>query len=84
MLHQEPPKRDPVPQHKGGARSLALRIDRAAADLNPVLLVLVIGLFILNVTLYMGIAASREPALWPAARPAAVHAAPAHPAPSAP
>jgi hypothetical protein len=88
MLYPEPPKQKPFkPVHgdKQSRASLALRIDRAAADLNPILLVLVIGLFILNVTLYLGMAAARQPAVWNAARPAAAHAAPApQPAPPVP
>jgi hypothetical protein len=40
------------------------RLDRAANDLNPLLAVLVIGLLVLNLTLYIGMAVSRDPSIW--------------------
>ena len=79
MHYAERPKHKP-PTGKKDAPSLVLRLDRAAADLNPFLLVLMIGLFILNVTLYLGMAAARQPpaapssAAAPTTNPAAVAA----------
>jgi hypothetical protein len=45
---------------------LALRLDRAANDVNPFLVVLAAGLMILNITLYLGMAVSRQPFVWTA------------------
>jgi hypothetical protein len=43
---------------KEGIKSLTGRLDRAAADLNPFLMVLAVGLIALNLTLYIGMAAA--------------------------
>jgi hypothetical protein len=40
--------------------SLALRLDRAAGDLNPILVILMIGLLVLNAAAFVGLAASRH------------------------
>jgi hypothetical protein len=45
--------------------SLALRLDRAAGDLNPFLLVVTIGLLLLNVTLGLGLAVTQHRFAWP-------------------
>jgi hypothetical protein len=59
----------PMPQHprdkapdtaKDLAKAFALRVDRAAGDLNPLLTALAIGLTVLNLTLYLGIAAVKD------------------------
>jgi hypothetical protein len=61
------PKR---PKDKSSARSkeprasLALRVDRAAGDLNPFLMVVTIGLLVLNLTLYLGMMATQHPFVW--------------------
>jgi uncharacterized protein (DUF983 family) len=47
---------------------MAPRLDRAASDLNPLLVVLAIGLMVLNLTLYIGMAVSRDPSLWAPSR----------------
>jgi len=58
---------DKSPNNPKEARaSLALRVSRAASDLNPILMVLAIGLMVLNVTLYLGMSVSRESSLWSA------------------
>lgn len=49
---------------EGPRASLALRLDRAAGDLNPFLLVVTIGLLLLNITLYLGMMAARQPFVW--------------------
>jgi len=59
----KPPDRLPD-RLKESRASLALRIDRAAADLNPFLLVVTIGLLLLNVTLYLGLMAAQHPFAW--------------------
>ena len=43
--------------------SLAVRINRAARELNPFLLIVALGLLILNVTFYLGMSVSRLPAI---------------------
>jgi hypothetical protein len=59
------PPEDKSPGNLKEARAaLASRISRAANDLNPVLMVLAIGLMVLNLTLYLGMAVSREPFPW--------------------
>ena len=45
-----------VPQK--GVAALARRHDRAAGELNPFLTVLAVGLIVLNLTLYIGMAAA--------------------------
>ena len=45
-------------------RSLALRLVRAADALNPFLVIVVVGLVLLDVTLYVGLSVSREPYVW--------------------
>jgi hypothetical protein len=65
-----PPHPDKSPNNEKERRgSLVLRINRAANDLNPILMVLAIGLLVLNITLYLGLALSREPLAGPV-RPA--------------
>jgi hypothetical protein len=54
---QEHPKNDRQSKQRA---SLAVRLDRAAGDLNPFLLVLMIGLLTLNATLFVALAASRH------------------------
>ncbi|MBV8778488.1 MAG: hypothetical protein JO032_16500 [Alphaproteobacteria bacterium] len=61
MPPSDRPKQKPLASRKG---SLVLRLDRAAGELNPFLVVLAIGLLILNVTLYLGMAAARQPDAW--------------------
>ena len=38
-----------------------MRINRAANELNPFLVVVAVGLLILNVTFYLGMSVSRQP-----------------------
>jgi hypothetical protein len=40
---------------RDAAKSYVRRLDRAAADLNPLLTALAIGLIVLNVMLYIGV-----------------------------
>jgi hypothetical protein len=68
MQYPPPSKNKPSARPKNAPRSLALRIDRAAGDLNPILIVFVIGLLALNLTFYIGMSISREPAAWTQAR----------------
>jgi|HubBroStandDraft_2_1064218.scaffolds.fasta_scaffold351193_2 hypothetical protein len=49
---------------KGTRRALALQLDRAAHDLNPILVIFAVGLMVLNLTLYIGMAAAGEPFVW--------------------
>ena len=63
---------------------LALRIDRAANDLNPFLLVVAIGLMVLNLTLYLGMVASRDPFVRTAAHQSGASATPASSTPTDP
>jgi hypothetical protein len=58
---------------------LALRIDRAANDLNPILVVMTIGLLLLNLTLYLGMWASQGPIAWTAPHQIGSESAPAPP-----
>ena len=64
MSYQERPEKKPLDASKGAPRSLALRIDRAASNLNPFLAVLAVGLLVLNLTLYLGIAAAHDSFVW--------------------
>ncbi len=67
-MQQPPsPKRKP-PNNPKEAVSLALRINRAAGDVNPVLMVFALGLLILNITFYLGMSLSREASTWPSAQ----------------
>jgi hypothetical protein len=68
-MQQSPsPKRKPPNNAKEAPISLALRINRAAGDVNPVLMVFALGLLILNITFYLGMSLSREAVTWPSAR----------------
>ncbi|HEU0216976.1 MAG TPA: hypothetical protein VFQ90_09965 [Stellaceae bacterium] len=63
---------------------MSRRLDRAAADLNPFLMVLAVGLIVLNLTLYIGIAAAGGASAAAMRRPAASpHAAASHPSEAA-
>jgi hypothetical protein len=72
MQSPEPRKPKRVADRSGPPASLALRIDRAASDLNPFLVIAAIGLLILNVTLYLGMAAQQSSARATSGPPAAV------------
>ena len=48
------------------AKILARRVERWAGEINPLLMALVVGLLVLNLTLYIGLAAAREPFIWSA------------------
>jgi hypothetical protein len=78
MQYPERPK-DKYPENLKSPRALAARIDRAANDLNPLLVVLAIGLMILNITLYLGMAVSRQPFVWTAPQQTDATAQPAAP-----
>jgi hypothetical protein len=77
MQIPESPKDKPLDDRKGPRATLALRIDRAANDLNPLLVVLAIGLLVLNLTLYIGMAVSRERSIWAPPRHISADAPPA-------
>lgn len=58
-----PPRKDKPPKNANAKHaSLAVRINRAANELNPFLLVLAVGLLILNLTFYLGMSISQHPA----------------------
>ena len=59
MQSPPPPEDKPANNQTDGRTSLAVRINRAANDLNPMLMVLAIGLLMLNITLYLGMSVSR-------------------------
>ena len=46
------------------AKVLMRLVERVAGELNPFLMALVVGLAVLNLTLYIGMAAAREPFVW--------------------
>lgn len=72
-----PPQRDKSPNNANAKNaSLAVRINRAANELNPFLVVLAVGLLILNLTFYLGMSVSQHPAVGSAAH-AASYTAPA-------
>jgi hypothetical protein len=73
----ERPKNKPLGERKDPRAMLALRLDRAANDLNPMLAVLAIGLLVLNLTLYIGMAVSRDPSIWAPPRHIGADAPPA-------
>jgi hypothetical protein len=58
-----PPRRDKS-QNSANEKhaSLAMRINRAANELNPFLVVVALGLLILNLTFYLGMSVSQHPA----------------------
>jgi hypothetical protein len=83
---QHPPEKSSGPAKKtiAGKKGIAgwvQRVDRAAGELNPFLMVLAVGLVVLNLTLYIGLAAadggSPAAARQPAARYGAAYANPA-------
>jgi hypothetical protein len=41
-------------------KALMAKVERAAGDLNPLLMVLAVGLLLLNLTLYLGMAAAHD------------------------
>jgi hypothetical protein len=77
-MQYPPPPQDKSPHDPKEARaSLALRLNRAANDLNPILIVFAVGLLVLNLTLYLGMAASRQPFIWMTPRQLGSRIAPA-------
>jgi hypothetical protein len=68
MPYLPPSKNKPPARPKNAPSSLILRVDRAAGDLNPILIVFVVGLLALNLTFYLGISVSREGSPWRPAR----------------
>jgi hypothetical protein len=64
---------------RSGSAALSRRLDRAAADLNPFLTVLAVGLIVLNLTLYIGMAAAGGASAASMRRPAAAQTAVAYP-----
>jgi hypothetical protein len=76
MQSPERQKPKPVANETDPRASLALRLDRAASDFNPFLVIATIGLLILNLTLYLGTAVQQSGAHALAAPPpaAALHA----------
>jgi hypothetical protein len=86
-MQSSQPSDDKSPNNAKAPRgSLALRLNRAASDLNPILMVLAIGLSLLDITLYLGMSAARQSA-WMAPHQIGAHlaapAAAAAPEPSA-
>jgi hypothetical protein len=79
-----PPRRHKSPNNAGKKHaSLAARINNAANELNPFLVVVAVGLLILNITLYLGMSVSRYPKA-AAAPHAAAYSTPGGAAPSQP
>jgi len=79
-----PPKQDKSPNNAGKKHaSLAVRINNAANELNPFLVVVAVGLLILNITFYLGMSVSRHPTA-AAAPHSTASSAPAGAASSAP
>lgn len=79
-----PPRKDKPPKNANAKHaSLAVRINRAANELNPFLVVLAVGLLILNLTFYLGMSISQHPAVGSAAH-AASYTAPASAASTGP
>lgn len=67
---EERPDGNPPPDgnapNETRAASLTRRLDRAADALNPFLVLLVVGLGLLDLTLYVGLTVSRQPFVWTA------------------
>jgi len=61
MQSPPPPDDKTSDPRKETSASLAVRLNRAANELNPFLVVLAAGLFVLNLTLYVGLSIAREP-----------------------
>jgi hypothetical protein len=64
---------DPENRSPGYRSSLVLRLERAADSINPLLAVFAIGLLFLNITLYVGLAASHDSFIWTAPHKIADH-----------
>ncbi len=79
MQFPERPKTKSLDAAKSPVKALAVRINRAADDLNPLLMVLAVGLLILNITLYLGMSVAREPFVWSQPQQSASPYAPATP-----
>jgi hypothetical protein len=77
MQIPESPKNKPLGERKDPRGTMAVRLDRAASDLNPLLVVLAIGLMVLNLALYIGMAVSRDPSIWAPPRHIGADAPPA-------
>ena len=73
----ERPKNKPLGERKDPRGTMAVRLDRAASDLNPILVALAIGLMVLNLTLYIGMAVSRNSSIWAPPRHVSADAPPA-------
>ena len=75
-----PPEERPRANAPKAARApLTLRLDRVAGDLNPFLILLVVGLLLLDLTLYIGLAVSRQQSNWNAPHQAETSSPPASP-----
>jgi hypothetical protein len=60
MSSPKDPKEKPSEVARVAAKSFARRLDCATAELNPFLMVLAVGLIVLNLTLYIGMAAAGD------------------------
>jgi len=60
MPYPEHPSDKSLNAEKSQVKALAMRIERAAGDVNPFLMVLAAGLLLLNLTLYLGMAAAHD------------------------
>jgi hypothetical protein len=76
MQFPEHPNDKPLARKEAQASPFSRRLDRAAGDLNAFLVVLTIGLMVLDLSLYLGMAVSREPFAWRAAQQFAAPASP--------
>lgn len=71
-----PPRKDKAPGNGNEKHSsLAVRLNRAANEINPFLIVVAVGLLILNLTFYLGMSVSRHPVV-PAASQSTGYSAP--------
>jgi hypothetical protein len=60
MPYPERPDKKTLDAAKDPVKGLIGRIERAAGDLNPFLMVLAAGLLLLNLTFYLGMAAAHD------------------------
>jgi hypothetical protein len=60
MTYPERPTEKSLDANKDPVKALVTKIERAAGDLNPLLMVLALGLVLLNLTLYLGMAAAHN------------------------
>jgi hypothetical protein len=60
MPYPERPEEKSLDADKDPIKALVAKVERVAGDLNPFLKVLAVGLLLLNLTLYLGMAAAHD------------------------